>query len=213
LATGSANGKLVELFSGVTKFNSKWGPFDLLLCVGDLFGENTDEINSLLSEEIKVPITTCFMHGKYELPDVVKERVEKNNGEFCPNLYYLGNQGSMTTAHGVKIAFASGIIDSIISNPPTQVDILLTYEWPKDITLLSSQEIRDVSGSKEVAQLATKIKPRYHFAASKDIFFKREPYQNSLSPRSKDDDTQLKMGAPTWFVGLADIGNSAKEKV
>ncbi|CAG8782463.1 13513_t:CDS:2, partial [Racocetra persica] len=211
LTTGSANGKLVELFSGVTKFNNKWGPFDVLLCVGDLFGENADEINRLLSEEIKVPITTYFMHGKHELPNIVKERVENNNGELCQNLFYLGNQGSMTTTHGVKIAFASGILDSTINNPPSDVDILLTYEWPKDITRLSSQEVTNVSGSTYVAQLVEKVKPRYHFGASEKVFFKREPYQNTPST-SENDDTQLKMGIPTWFVGLAEVGNSEKEK-
>ncbi|CAG8446700.1 12725_t:CDS:10 [Cetraspora pellucida] len=213
LATGSANGKLVELFSGVTKFNNKWGPFDLLLCVGDLFGENTDEINRLLSEEIKIPITTYFMHGKYELPDIVKERVESNNGELCQNLFYLGNQGSITTTHGVKVAFASGVLDSSIKNHPTNVDLLLTYEWPKDITRLSSQEVADVSGSIYVAQLVERVKPRYHFAASENVFFKREPYQNAPSTSSaENDDTQLQMGIPTWFVGLAEVGNSTKEK-
>ncbi|KAF0520779.1 nuclear protein [Gigaspora margarita] len=213
LATGSANGKFRELFSGVTKFNDNWGPFDLLLCVGDLFGENTDEIESLLKGDIKVPISTCFMHGKYGLPDAVKERAEKNDGVICENLTYLGHLGSFSTLNGVKIAYASGILDSVINDPPTQVDILLTYEWPKDITRLSSQEIRDVSGSKEVAQLAARVKPRYHFATSENVFFKREPYQNALSPNSiQDDDTQLQMGIPTWFVGLAEVGNSAKEK-
>ncbi|CAG8485377.1 4707_t:CDS:10 [Scutellospora calospora] len=213
LVTGSANGKLTELFSGVAKFNEKWGPFDLLLCVGDLFGENTGEINCLLSDEIKIPITTCFMHGKYELPDIVKERVENNNGEFCQNLLYLGNQGSITTTHGIKIAFVSGILNSSIDKIPTQVDILLTYEWPKDITRLSSQEIRDVSGSNEVAQLAAKFKPRYHFATSENVFFKREPYQNTPSNfTAEDDDTKLNIGIPTWFVGLAEVGNPNKEK-
>lgn len=53
LTVGSANGKLAELFAGVNKINTKFGPFDLLLCVGDLFGEDNTEIESLISGEIK----------------------------------------------------------------------------------------------------------------------------------------------------------------
>lgn len=30
------------------------------------------------------------MYGERELPDIVKERIASNNGEFCPNLFYLG---------------------------------------------------------------------------------------------------------------------------
>ncbi|CAG8822903.1 5857_t:CDS:1, partial [Racocetra fulgida] len=64
--------------------------------------------------------------------------------------------GSMTTTHGVKIAFASGILDSTINNPPSDADILLTFEWPKDITRLSSQKFTNVSGSTYVTQLVEK---------------------------------------------------------
>nr|CAG8437405.1 12305_t:CDS:10 [Entrophospora candida] len=217
LVTGSANGKFHELFSGITKFNAKYGPFDLLLCVGDLFGENTDEIDSLLDGSIKVPITTYFMYGQHELPKVVKERVENNNGELCQSLFYLGEKGSINTTEGVKIAFVSGPLGSLISNLPKEADILLTYEWPKSITRHSPKSVNvplDSCGSEFVDHIAATVKPRYHFAASANTFFQREPYQNPLSPSqiSVDDDTQQKFGTPTWFVGIADVGNSKKEK-
>ncbi|CAG8559295.1 11481_t:CDS:10, partial [Acaulospora morrowiae] len=211
LVAGSANGKLNELFNGITKINTKYGPFDLLLCVGDLFGDNLGEIDSLISGEVKVPITTYFMYGEHELPDAVKERVESNQGEFCSNLYYLGQQGSMTTIHGVKIAFVSGVMSAMVNDLPSQVDILLTYEWPKSITRLSSTSVPDgIEGSGIVASLVTKVKPRYHFAAAEKISFLREPYQNAPSSNlaSEIDDTQLQFGLPTWFVGLAEVGNT-----
>ncbi|CAG8530990.1 9937_t:CDS:2 [Acaulospora colombiana] len=211
LATGSANGKLNELFGGISKINAKYGPFDLLLCVGDLFADNLDEIDSLISGDVKVPITTYFMHGEHELPDIVKERVESNQGELCPNLFYLGQQGTITTTHGVKIAFVSGVMSAMVNDLPTQVDILLTHEWPKSITRFSSLTVPDgIRGSEFVASLVTKVKPRYHFAASEKISFQREPYQNTPSSNivSDADDTQLQFGLPTWFVGLAEVGNS-----
>ena len=53
LTVGSANGKLAELFTGVNKINTNYGPFDLLLCVGDLFGEDNPGLEDLISGEIK----------------------------------------------------------------------------------------------------------------------------------------------------------------
>ncbi|PKY49479.1 hypothetical protein RhiirA4_405497 [Rhizophagus irregularis] len=215
LTVGSANGKLAELFAGVNKINNKFGPFDLLLCVGDFFGEDNTEIESLISGEIKVPITSYFMYGERELPDIVKERIASNNGEFCPNLFYLGQKGSINTIHGVKIAFVSGILDSPITDLPNTVDILLTHEWPESVTNLSTQNLpTNVKGSEHVANIALAVKPRYHFATSEKIFYQREPYQNSPSPHliNNDDDSQMQFGHPTWFIGLAEVGNSSKSK-
>ncbi|RHZ63845.1 hypothetical protein Glove_327g34 [Diversispora epigaea] len=213
LATGPANGKLKIFFDEVTKNHQKFGPFDLLLCL-DLFGENTEELDSLMSGELSVPIMTYFMHGEHELPDAVKKHVESNQGELCHNLFYLGQQGSITTTHGIKIVFVSGIMESMMNNPPTQVDILLTYEWPKSITRFSKIPTENIGGSEFVSSLAAKIKPRYHFAASEKIFFKREPYQNIPSPNliSDSEDTQLQLGLPTWFVGFAEVNSESKGK-
>lgn len=108
-------------------------------------------------------------------------------------------------------------MNSLMTNPPTQVDILLTYEWPKSITRFSKipPTEKEIGGSEFVSLLATKIKPRYHFAASEKIFYKREPYQNVPSPNliSDSEDTQLQLGLPTWFVGFAEVDNESKGKV
>ncbi|CAG8450108.1 512_t:CDS:10 [Funneliformis mosseae] len=215
LTVGSANGKLTELFAGVKKIITNYGPFDLLLCVGDLFGENNSELESLISGEIEVPITSYFMYGERELPDIVKERIASNNGEFCPNLFYLGQTSSLTTTQGVKIAFASGILNSPVTGLPNTVDILLTHEWPKDITRLSQNApATNVSGSEHVAKLALSVKPRYHLATSEKVFYQREPYQNTPSPNLINDegDSQMQFGHPTWFIGLAEVGNATKSK-
>lgn len=37
-------GQFKQLFSKVDKINKKSGPFDFLLCVGDFFGANNDEL-------------------------------------------------------------------------------------------------------------------------------------------------------------------------
>ncbi|CAG8524997.1 2761_t:CDS:10 [Paraglomus brasilianum] len=249
LATGSANGMIEELFTGITKINGKYGPFDMLLCVGDLFGDaDEDVVNAVLSGSIHVPIMTYFMHGRYPLPTAIKKRIDDNHGESyaeilfdsTSNSYSLliidtkGAHGIMTTINNVTVAFTSGILASPAPALPTDVDILLTHEWPKDIQLLSSHKIpQNIVGSKFVADLAMYVRPRYHIAASEGIFLQREPYKNigaeeekrvlqllhddkkDLREKQSGDEgmkTRRRFDHATWFVGLAEVRNTHKEK-
>ena len=128
---------------------------------------------------------------------------------------YKGQKGSINTIHGVKIAFVSGILSSPVTDLPNTVDILLTHEWPESVTRLATQNVpTNVGGSAYVANIALAVKPRYHFATSEKVFYRREPYQNSPSPNLiNDEDSQMQFGHPTWFIGLAEVGNAAKSKV
>ncbi|CAG8635941.1 1896_t:CDS:2, partial [Paraglomus occultum] len=225
LAAGSANGRIKELFAGITKINTKYGPFDMLLCVGDLFGDADENlVNAVLSGSIHIPITTYFMHGKYILPAAIRKRIDENHGD----------HGIVTTASNVTIAFISGMLTSPAPALPTDVDILLTYEWPKDIQRLSSHEIQpNIVGSKFVTDLAMYVRPRYHLATSEGIFLQREPYENvgieeekrilQLLRDDNNDSMEKQSGGKrkklrrrfdhaTWFVGLAEVGNTRKAK-
>ncbi|RUS21953.1 CwfJ C-terminus 1-domain-containing protein-like protein [Endogone sp. FLAS-F59071] len=110
LAVGSANGQLVELFAKVATINSKNGPFDILLCSGDLFGENSDPevLRDLINNKIDIPITTYFITGSCPLPSLISEHIQQSHGEVCNNLFHLGKQGVLTTAQGCRIAYLSG---------------------------------------------------------------------------------------------------------
>lgn len=44
LISGDVRGSFRQFFGKVEKLNKKSGPFDFLLCVGDFFGENNDEL-------------------------------------------------------------------------------------------------------------------------------------------------------------------------
>jgi len=84
------------------------------------------------------------------------------------------------------------------------VDILLTYEWPKNVTNNSQQaknlNINCTTGKTSITSLNLALSPRYHFASSENIFFEREPYKNQA-------------GHHTRFIGLSSFGNSKKERV
>ena len=54
-----------------------------------------------------------------------------------------------------------------------------------------------------MAELAALVRPRYHFAGTKNVFYARPPYMNA----------DLGAGAHvTRFIGLASVGNMAKQK-
>ena len=68
-----------------------------------------------------------------------------------------------------------------------EVDLLLTYQWPASITqgleaygpsAAPPEGLRASYGCKEVGDLASIARPRYHFAAGEDASFARLPYFN-----------------------------------
>lgn len=52
--TGSVNGQFRQVFDKIKTIYEKYGPFDVLLCVGDFFGQDlTDsQLQDLLSDRI-----------------------------------------------------------------------------------------------------------------------------------------------------------------
>lgn len=98
------------------------------------------------------------------------------------------------------------------------VDILLTNEWPKNLTsniksAISSpnaNEIIDNIGSDAIAKLATLTCPRYHFSSSAEpLYFERQPYSNTGHRKGLGQDIIF----TTRFVALGDFLNSRKQKV
>ena len=96
------------------------------------------------------------------------------------------------------------------------LDILLTNQWPKYVEKLCNQKLDDAAavdsntnsdrfGSELCAHLAMRLKPRYHFAATQNIFFERVPYRNHQVLVEKDQNT-------TRFLGLAKCNAKNKPK-
>ncbi|OCF75228.1 nuclear protein [Kwoniella mangroviensis CBS 8886] len=105
LSIGSPLSELTTLVSKITAINTKHGPFDACVIVGDLFKEGSDgkEIGGL-----EFPVPTYFTVGQYPLPQLVKEQIIKTGGEVANNLVYLGKSSVLTTAQGLKIACVGG---------------------------------------------------------------------------------------------------------
>jgi RNase P protein component len=88
-------GRFKALFSKLTTINKKNGPFDLIICVSDLFKtpeneQEEEELDDLLAHQISVPVRTFAMLGSIQLPSTVRGLLETKDGVVCPNLELLG---------------------------------------------------------------------------------------------------------------------------
>lgn len=108
--------------------NKKSGPFELLLCVGEFFGiDSNDELQAYINgnkhgRKIKIFAETSsyagFMSILVTVPTYIlgpniaetfKQYTNLKDGEICSNLTYLGNRGLYTASSGIKIAYVSGL--------------------------------------------------------------------------------------------------------
>ncbi|EDV56492.1 CWF19-like protein 1 homolog isoform X1 [Drosophila erecta] len=228
LVVGDVRGRFKQLFQRVEQVNKKAGPFEILCCVGDFFGEEkqNEELIAYKNGFKHITVPTYVLgpnrkeHGKYfeNLAD----------GEICTNLTYLGRRGVYTLSSGVKIAYLSGLeaqgtADSagseheftkadviavrnsclVSKNCSTEyrgVDVLLTSQWP-----FGMQEKENATASKLVSFLCREIKPRYHFCAINGTHYESAPFR-----MPKDETTQFELC--TRFISLADVGNAEKAK-
>ncbi|XP_024017167.1 zinc finger CCCH domain-containing protein 64 [Morus notabilis] len=138
------------------------------------------------------------------------------------NLFWLKGSGKFTL-HGLCVAYLSGRnsadgqqfgtysqddVDALraIAEEPGLVDLFLTNEWPSGVTNRASTSglppgvSESSSSDSTVAELVAEIKPRYHIAGTKGVFYDREPYSN------------VDAVYVTRFLGLAPVGNKDKQK-
>ncbi|KAK0089641.1 hypothetical protein PV325_006351 [Microctonus aethiopoides] len=227
LICGDVEGRFKLLFSKVESIIKKSGSFDLLLCVGDFFGENNSELEVYKSGIKKIPLSTFIIGPSKDA--YIKHYSNLDGCEICENVTYLGRRGLYSGDSGLKIAYISGI-ESNDQNLPQQIkltendvislrnsclkgqpsfrgiDILLSSQWPIDITSNDPNEPKiSYNGSKLIAWLAAQIKPRYHISALEGIHYERPPYRN----QGKDGDN---IQIASRFMALARVGNSSKDK-
>lgn len=104
-----------------------------------------------------------------------------------------------------------GLINNVDKiNPGECIDILLTNQWPMHVESLSNQTLENKQdsekfGSELISHLALKLKPRYHFSASQNLFFERIPYRNHQILAEKEKHM-------TRFLALAKVNKSNKPK-
>ncbi|KAL3841854.1 hypothetical protein ACJMK2_019951 [Sinanodonta woodiana] len=228
LVSGDVEGNFDQLYSRISSIQKKSGAFDLLLCVGDFFGNNCNEgWQEYVSGSKKVPIPTLIL-GPNKLEHFSYYKGSEGS-DLCNNVTYLGTQGNFTGSSGLQLAYLSGVespenkidkchfttdavkalIDPIKDDIKFKgVDILITSQWPKDVEKYGNTlEDFDTSacGSEALAQLALHLRPRYYFCGLEDIHYERNPYRNHKVLAEKEKHV-------TRFIALAKVGNRKKKK-
>ena len=234
--TGSVNGQLQPFFEKIKKLNAKSPFSFLLIAgdlFRGLTDESNDEdesVSSLLGGQLDIPLPTYFGIGQHALPPRVVERIQASDGEVCPNLYFLGKRSTTKTSDGVRIVTLGGVLDPNSTAGLSQdqhlplhtgtdaktlrgansTDILLTACWPSGVRSgaaaaypADAPEPRSEAG---IADLCSSLRPRYHFSASADVFYEREPFVHPPGPATPDE-RQV-----TRFISLAPFGSPSKAK-
>ena len=189
-----------------------------------------DDLEALLKGEIKIPLPTYFTLNSYTLPQHIMEKLESSSGELTPNLYFLGKRTTIKTSEGIKIVALGGKLDTNVVGGLSKdkylplytesdakslfgansADILITSQWPSSIRAGSkvafNSDLDEPPSQQCVADLCATLKPRYHFSASTDIFWEREPFFHM-----PDEDTGDSKPI-TRFISLASYNNATNQK-
>ncbi|KAK4323675.1 hypothetical protein Pmani_005646 [Petrolisthes manimaculis] len=224
LVCGDVRGNLNQLYKRVSSVNQKSGPFSMLLCVGDFFGEDNTQWLPYKRGDAKAPLPTYILGPSH--PDLAPYYPDLKGCELCENIIYLGPKGIYPCSSGLKIMYLSGVESSSrdkncntfsfedVTSLETQItskqaiDILITSQWPTSICNFSKAADGydpESSGSNIVSRLAFKVRPRYHFAGLADVFFERLPYRNHkvlIEPTRN----------VTRFIGVAGVGNEDQQR-
>uniref|UniRef100_A0A3Q1JCZ1 CWF19-like protein 1 n=1 Tax=Anabas testudineus TaxID=64144 RepID=A0A3Q1JCZ1_ANATE len=229
LACGDVEGRLNALFNRVQTIQKKTGQFDLLLCVGEFFGTTPEaevEWQQYKTGVKKAPIHTYILGAASQ--ETVKNFPSADGCELAENITYLGRRGVFTGASGLQIAYVSGkealhepapahcftskdlsaLVAPLTSTSKFRgVDILLTSQWPRGVWHYGNNPEVDTKscGSSSVANLADKLKPRYHFAALEGVHYERVPYRNHVVLQENAQHVSR-------FIALASVNNPAKKK-
>lgn len=189
-------------------------------------------LSSLLEGQIEIPLTTYFTLGKHPLPSPVREKLETSDGELCPNLYFLGKHSTTKTSEGLRIVTLGGSLSSTVEAQSVKdiyspyyteldakqlhganlhhVDILVSSDWPASIrtgSQISLPFAREPATEEQcVADLCLALRPRYHFCASSDSFYEREPFYHDLTAHKHGP------SSVTRFINLAPAENQSEQK-
>jgi hypothetical protein len=198
----------------------------------DSTAEQSEELDELLAGSLRVPLPTYFTVGERAFPQRVLERLEKPdaNDEVCANLFYLSRKGTFKTSDGISIVSIGGKLEvndssltsalgkhdpRYLENEATALigahsaDILITNQWPSGITSGSSNPVPEVlrtdQGVECLAEVCSKLKPRYHFSSSPEASWEREPFKHPVDYGSLD------LAPVTYFRSLGSVTGPSKE--
>ncbi|ESO03967.1 hypothetical protein HELRODRAFT_111895 [Helobdella robusta] len=225
LICGDVNGQFSALSSKLNTLVKKSGPFDMLFCVGNFFGEDEEENLSIEKNKHSFAVATYILGPSKK--EHVKYYKDLMGYQLCENVTYLGRRGLFRGVSNLSVAFLSGV-DQEASNPSSHhqfnaddiksfeesitsqenfkgVDVFLTSQWPHDVDKYAISVNEAYDGSSLVSRLALTLKPRYHFSGLNNMNYERLPYRNHRILAEKSHHV-------TRFIALAHFNNTHKRK-
>lgn len=171
--------KLDSVLSKANLQNSKNGPFEAILLLGDVLPDASKV------PETKIDGSTYFSSGKsgVDLPQALDS--ESNLIDIKPNLTYMKSPLTiLKLASGFRIGYLSADAETesaqekvkVILDQAPQIDILISYSWPYAI---AREEKLSTVGNRSVDIVVKKLQPRYHFAVGngRGKHFEFQPFQ------------------------------------
>jgi hypothetical protein len=183
LIAGDVQGNLNLLSGKVESLNSsKHGPFDVVFCVGNFFDSNVPDFVEFLKGEKFFPLPCFFVGGEQDFVGQQKDLLVNGGSEICKNVTYLGTSGmlvqnNLTVAYLSANAGAGDVVDLCQQAKlhKTAIDFFLSHTWGyKCEGADGAEHFSDV-----VIRVVKEVAPRYHFAGSNGVYFKRPPYSNT----------------------------------
>ncbi|PVG04244.1 hypothetical protein CPB86DRAFT_747588 [Serendipita vermifera] len=120
LVVGSVLGEIRAFCDKATALDTKYGPFGMVICIGDFFDDREDQtsIDELLNGTIQIPKTTYIMGGEHKIPEKIQEKASETGGEITVNLFLLNKSTVITTSQGIRIAALGGQYDPASYSSP-----------------------------------------------------------------------------------------------
>lgn len=163
--------------------NSKNGPFEVVLLLGDVLPKESQLPTIALGQPV------FFSSGTKGINEKVNELSSNRESTLIDvqqNLAFAKEPLTICKlASGIRIAFLQAeaekesyheeIRKQIHSQ--TTVDILITYSWPK--ALAKQEQLLLIQNSSFIDEIVQKLQPRYHFAVGSERgrFFENKPYR------------------------------------
>ncbi|KAI3640730.1 hypothetical protein MIR68_001608 [Amoeboaphelidium protococcarum] len=190
-----------EFISKLEKINEKYGPFDLIISLGD-------PGNHLCTYDGKLCIYSC--QSRLAVQSQSQSSSQQSSLVNENIIQFVGN-GVFQSAEGVQLAYqfmdCGDQMESQFSNRPgVNFDILLTQQWPSEINKKSRKMVDFVNSDDKACNDALRVmqqcRPKYVFSDGQNVFYEREPFYY-------DENDQL---TNTRFIGLGKYGNNEKQR-
>ena len=237
MVVGNVEGRFSTLFQRVEQVHNSHGPFDIVLCAGNFFGDQASyEDLACFFEFIKgtrsIPIPTYIVSDDFTQYPAVRDAVSAT-GDFTTHLTYLGACGLYVTVHGIRLAYymskevheyteegkfsvSSEELEerrqSLMSMSRAEdfggVDILITRYWPKGVTFDSNW----VAGDRIAPEGNLKVTELNVTLRPKYHFIAGRDIHFERVPFRQARFTPQAPIHVCRFIVLADVGNSQQPK-